>query len=90
MLVFFYSIVAFQKINGIYYIPIFFDKKLLYIPIVHKKCRFWCVDAPVLSDYDKRALFFITNFSCKLNIETSITVFDMIDHEEKKMLISEL
>lgn len=81
-----------KKIGNTIYIPTILDMKLYYIPVQHRKSRFFILDDidNNLSYYDHQALNFLNKYHCTLNKSVEINIFDLKDFQEKKIMVSEI
>lgn len=87
-----YSFFFIQKHGYVSYIPIVLDRKLVNIPVKRKPITFFLINDQDLSDnqLDKRAISFLTRYTCKLDIKRKINVFCLKDYKEKSVTMSDL
>lgn len=88
LIIWLYSVFFVHYQYNIYYVPIILDRRLVYIPAKRRRSKFHTISE--LTELDKRAILFLNHFECKIDKHLQIRVFNLIDNEEKSILMSEI
>jgi hypothetical protein len=91
ILIYLYSLFFVINQRNTLFVPVFLDRRMMYIPVKKQKPRFYLIkEEPKLSDIDKISISFLNNYICKLDKHIPIQIFSLKDNEEKSILISEI